>query len=368
MTMTIYKRNPLKLIGKGVIDLLQPSDSYDVERYGWAYDCWKRQQQIHWMAEEVPMGEDIINWKTDLKEKEVNLLSHIFRLFTQSDIEVANNYMRHYLNVFQPLELQMMLVSFANMETVHVEAYALLLKTLGIQASEFSAFKEYKEMQKKIDFLHLFNIKTCEDVSLTLAAFGAFTEGLSLFASFAMLLNFPRNNKMKGMGQIISWSVRDESLHCEGIIRLFHEWIGQTGGLTTQTAIRITGIAATVVELEDKFIDLAFEMGDLENLTAQDVKNYIRYIADWRLTQLKLDPIYGYFSKFANSDQYVQVLDHPLPWLVAILNGVEHANFFETRATEYSKVTTVGEWHGDKGTWAVFDNQRDRGGLYGKEK
>jgi ribonucleoside-diphosphate reductase beta chain len=78
-------------------------------------------------------------------------------------------------------------------------------------------------MRAKADYMHGFGVGTVADVARTLAMFGAFTEGMSLFASFAMLLNFPRHNKMNGMGQIVTWSVRDESLHCEGIIRLFHE-------------------------------------------------------------------------------------------------------------------------------------------------
>ena len=103
--------------------------------------------------------------------------------------------------------------------------------------------------------------------------------------------------------------------------------------------------AKTVVGLEDKFIDLAFEMGSVEGMTAQDIKSYIRYIADWRLSQLELPKVYG-------------VSEHPIPWLSEILNGVEHANFFEARATEYSKAATRGEWHGAEGVWANFDKMK----------
>jgi len=163
-----------------------------------------------------------------------------------------------------------------------------------------------------------------------------------LFASFAMLMNFPRFNKMKGMGQIVSWSVRDESLHCEGIIKLFHTFVKERGCLTKAVKEDILDVCQKTVRLEDAFIDLAFEMGPVEGMTAKQIKKYIRYIADWRLGQLGFAPIY-------------MVDDHPLPWLAPMLNGVEHANFFETRATEYSKAATRGSWNE---VWDAFDRRQ----------
>lgn len=354
MSIIFADRNPLSLQGKGIIGLLETSGSYNVDRYPWAYAAWKRQQQIHWMGEEVPLGEDIKDWQSEnLTSAEKNLLTQIFRFFTQSDIEVSDNYFKRYIPIFQPLEVQMMMAAFTNMETVHIDAYALLLKTLGMPQTEFQAFKEYACLKAKTDYMHSFGVDTCADVARTLAMFGAFTEGMALFASFAMLMNFPRFNKMKGMGQVVSWSVRDESLHCESVIRLYHEWAAETGSVTKAVADDIIDVGKTMVGLEDKFIELAFELGDIQGMTAQDIKNYIRYIADWRLTQLKLTPIYGYFVE--SNGNYLQLKEHPLLWLTAILNGVEHANFFEARATEYSKATTQGEWHGEGGVWAAFD-------------
>ncbi|PKP82996.1 MAG: ribonucleotide-diphosphate reductase subunit beta [Alphaproteobacteria bacterium HGW-Alphaproteobacteria-18] len=326
--------------------LLTPSTAYKPFRYPWAYDFWKKQQQVHWMPEEVPLGEDCKDWAVKLSDEERNLLTQIFRFFTQSDVEVGANYMTNYMPLFKPVEVSMMLSSFSNMETIHIAAYALLLETIGMPDSEFSAFMEYKEMAAKHDYLGQFGCETNEDIALSMAVFGAFTEGLQLFASFAMLMNFPRFNKMKGMGQIVTWSIRDESLHCEGMIKLFHAFCAETGVMTDELRETIRESCRTVIALEDKFIDLAFEMGPVEGMTPTDIKNYIRYIADWRLGQLKLEPIYG-------------ITKHPLPWLSEILNGVEHANFFEQRATEYSKGATKGDWHGDDGVWGRFDARKN---------
>ena len=253
--------------------------------------------------------------------------------------------MERYSRVFRPTEVKMMLSSFSNMETIHIAAYALLLETIGMPDSEFSAFMEYQAMADKHDYMQRFGVEDDADILRTVAMFGAFTEGLQLFASFAMLMNFPRFNKMKGMGQIVTWSIRDESLHCEGMIKLFHAFAEETGALTQEVKDDITECCRTVVGLEDKFIDLAFEAGEIEGMTPDDIKNYIRYIADWRLGQLGLPKIYG-------------VKEHPLPWLSEILNGVEHANFFEARATEYSKGATKGDWHGDEGVWGMFDKMK----------
>ena len=321
--------------------LMTPSGGYKPFRYPWAYDFWKKQQQVHWMPEEVPLGEDLKDWAVKLNDKERNLLTQIFRFFTQSDVEVQDNYMERYGRVFKPTEVKMMLASFANMETIHIAAYALLLETIGMPETEFSAFMEYEAMKAKHDYMQTFGVETNADICRTLAMFGGFTEGLQLFASFAMLMNFPRFNKMKGMGQIVSWSIRDESLHCDGVIKLYHAFNKETNAVTKAVADDIVDCCKHVVGLEDKFIDLAFEAGEVQGMTPDDIKAYIRFVADWRLRQLQLPEVYG-------------IKENPLPWLQALLSGVEHANFFEARATEYSKAATKGSWHGTDGVWTSF--------------
>jgi ribonucleoside-diphosphate reductase beta chain len=313
-------------------NLLTPNTAYKPFGYPWAYEAWMTQQRIHWLPEEVPLADDVKDWRNKLSASEQNLLTQIFRFFTQADVEVNNCYMKHYSRVFQPTEVKMMLAAFSNIETVHIAAYSHLLDTIGMPESEYSAFLQYKEMKDKYDYMQNFNVESRENIALTLAVFGAFTEGLQLFASFAILMNFPRFNKMKGMGQIVSWSVRDESLHTASIIKLFRAFIDENKDIwTTDLQHEIYKACETIVTHEDAFIDLAFEQGPIQGLTGADVKTYIRWIADRRLTQLNLQPMY-------------RIPSNPLPWMDAILNGVEHANFFESRATEYSKASTRGTW------------------------
>ncbi|MCP1201374.1 ribonucleotide-diphosphate reductase subunit beta [Acetobacter oryzoeni] len=313
-------------------DLLTANPVYKPFRYPWAYDAWLTQQRLHWLPEEVPLADDVKDWHRVLNEGEQHLVTQIFRFFTQSDVEVNNCYMKHYSRVFKPTEVLMMLSAFSNIETIHIAAYSYLLDTLGMPETEYSAFLKYKEMKDKYDYMQTFTVDSKHEIAKTLAAFGAFTEGLQLFASFAILLNFPRFNKLKGMGQIVSWSVRDETLHCLSIIRLFRVFIQENPELwTEQLRTELTDICRTIVEHEEAFIDLAFEMGAVEGLNAEQVKTYIHFIADRRLTQLGLEPIYN-------------TTTNPLPWLDDMLNAVEHTNFFENRATEYSRASTSGTW------------------------
>ena len=314
------------------MSLLSANPVYKPFHYPWAYDAWLQQQRIHWLPEEVPLADDVKDWQKNLTKEERNLLTQIFRFFVQADVEVNNCYMGHYSRVFKPTEVCMMLASFSNTETIHIAAYSYLLDTIGMPEVEYEAFLHIKEMRDKYEYMQSFNTSTKLDIAKTLAMFGAFTEGLQLFASFAILLNFPRFNKMKGMGQIVTWSARDETLHTNSIIRLFHTFLSENPEVKSKDLFEdLKNACSIVVGHEDSFIDKAFELGGVEGLDAENVKKYIRYIADNRLNQLGIDPIYN-------------VGKNPLPYMDEMLNSLEHANFFESRATEYSRAATQGTW------------------------
>jgi ribonucleoside-diphosphate reductase beta chain len=275
------------------MSLTVASKVYKPFKYPWAYKFWLTQQQVHWLPTEVPMGGDVADFNKLAPEMR-SLIVNIFRMFVQADIDVHNSYHSIYARIFKPTEVSMMLTAFQNMETVHIAAYSTLLDTLGFPESEYHAFLDYEAMRKKHEWMHSFNPTNPTEVALSLAGVSGFGEGLALFASFAMLLNFPRQNLLKGMGQIISWSVRDESLHCEGIASPVPR-IPRRDDDRSRMAWRerIPEIAREAVANEDAFIDLAFQAGDVPGLTAAEVKRYIRYIADIRLRQLGQAPIYG---------------------------------------------------------------------------
>jgi len=307
------------------MSLLNARGYYKPFDHPWMFDYYVQQNQMHWFPEDVPLHNDVKDWQS-LNASEKNLLTQIFRLFTQSDVDVSTGYVDRYMRIFKKPEARMMMGSFNNMESIHQHAYSLLLDTVGMPDIEYKAFAEYEAMADKHDYIDKVRVSKADKKSIAkaLAIYSGFTEGLQLFSSFIILLNFPRFGKMKGMGQIITYSIRDESLHVEAMTKLFREFMQENIDLwTDEFKKEIYQACRDMVDLEDRFLDLVFQMGDIEGLTKEDMSKYIRYIADRRLLQLGLKPNYG-------------VKDNPLDWLDDVL-GVEHQNFFEGRATTYMK-------------------------------
>jgi ribonucleoside-diphosphate reductase beta chain len=327
------------MVKKGQSRLTDERNHFKPFNYPWAYDAWLKHEQSHWLHTEVPMLEDMKDWKK-LKDEEKQFLTHIFRFFTQGDIDVAGGYVRNYLPYFPQPEIRMMLSGFAAREALHIAAYSHLIETLGLPETTYNQFLEYAEMRDKHDYVTDISCKngTLESTATHIATFSAFTEGMQLFSSFIMLLNFPRHGKMKGMGQIVTWSIVDETQHAEGMIKLFRTYIEENKEIwNDDLKAKLYTIAEKMVALEDRFIDLAFSMGAMEGLNAEDVKRYIRYITDRRLISLGLKGI-------------MKVKKNPLPWVEEMINAPTHTNFFENRATDYAKGALKGDW-GD--VWAT---------------
>ena len=302
--------------------------------YPWAYEAWLKHEQSHWLHTEVPMLEDVKDWKKKLTDSEKHFLTNIFRFFTQGDVDVAGGYVKNYLPYFPQPEVRMMLAGFAAREALHIAAYSHLIETLGMPESTYSEFLEYEQMRAKHEYLLEVSSKnsTKESTALHIAAFSAFTEGMQLFSSFIMLLNFPRTGKMKGMGQIVTWSIVDETQHAEAMIKLFRTYIEENKEIWNDDLKgKIYTVAEKMVELEDRFIELSFGTGAIDGLTENEVKEYIRYIADRRLISLGLK---GIFKRKKN----------PLPWVEEMINAPTHTNFFENRATDYAKGALSGKW------------------------
>jgi ribonucleoside-diphosphate reductase beta chain len=315
--------------------LTDERSSFKPFNYPWAYDAWLKHEQSHWLHTEVPMLEDVKDWKKKLTESEKQFLTNIFRFFTQGDVDVAGGYVKNYLPYFPQPEVRMMLAGFAAREALHIAAYSHLIETLGMPESTYSEFSEYTEMRDKHDYVLSISSQNGDRASTAthIAVFSAFTEGMQLFSSFIMLLNFARHGKMKGMGQIITWSIVDETQHAESMIKLFRTYIEENKEIwNDELKGKIYTIAEKMVDLEDKFIELAFKSGAIQGLTVEDVKEYIRYITDRRLISLGLK---GIFKRKKN----------PLPWVEEMINAPTHTNFFENRATDYAKGALSGNWN-----------------------
>ena len=322
------------MIKKATSRLTDERSHFKPFNYPWAYDAWLKHEQAHWLHTEVPMAEDVKQWKKSLTPQEKTFLTNIFRFFTQGDIDVAGGYVNNYLPHFPQPEVRMMLMGFAAREALHIAAYSHLIETLGLPEITYSQFMEYQEMKDKHDYVLDISSKngTIESTATHIAVFSAFTEGMQLFSSFIMLLNFPRHGLMKGMGQIVTWSIVDETMHAENMMKLFKEYVKENPEIwNDELKGKIYTIAEKMVELEDKFIDLAFADGEMRDLQATDVKTYIRYIADRRLIGLGMKGIF-------------KVKKNPLPWVEEMINAPVHGNFFENRVTDYAKGALSGSW------------------------
>ena len=316
-------------------NIFKPRTAYKPFEYSWMYDAYKAQNEVHWMANEVSFREDLDDWNTKLTKDEVSFLTNIFRFFTQADIDVGKAYYEKYLPMFPKPEAQMMLSAFAGMEAIHVDAYATLIESLGLPESEYNKFQEYEEMAAKHDYLWEKRDlgDPIKNTMLDIAKFSAFTEGLQLYSSFAMLMWFQKRGLMKSMGNIVAWSVRDESMHVGAMIKVLEEIKAENPGKwDARVQNEVHDMAAKMVALELNFVDLCYTDDEgnevtIEGLEKADIKNFVRYTANRRLNQLGLAPLYS-------------VDKNPCLWFDMIINGLEHANFFELRATEYQKAAT----------------------------
>jgi len=330
---------------KKKLKLTDHRDSFKPFHYPEFYEIWLRHESIHWLHSLVNMQQDVADWKTNLSEQQKMYLTQIFRLFTQGDIDVAGAYVNNYLPAFPQPEVRMMLLGFAAREAIHIASYSHLMETLGFPDDVYDEFFNYKEMAAKHNFFEEMTGTDKNQIVQQMCAVSAFTEGMQLFSSFAMLLNFGRNNLMPGMTKIITFSIIDETIHVEGVVQLFRTFIKENRDIwTDELKSQLYSIAERMVELEDGFIDLTYGIMDgsefKQSLLKSDMHSYIRYIADRRLIQLGLKPI---FKQKKN----------PLSWIDEMLVLPSHSNFFEQDESSYSKGALVGTWDD---VWGHIDN------------
>ena len=309
--------------------LLNPRPTYAPFEYEKAYKYWELQQQSHWLHTEIAMSSDINDWKMNLTESEKNVIGHILKGFTQSEIFIGEYWSSMISNWFKKPEIQMMSASFSSMESIHAVAYAYLNQSLGLE--DFSAFLHEPTAKAKIDRLITTKGKKKEEIAKSLAIFSAFNEGVNLFSSFAVLLNFSRFNKMKGLGQIIAFSIKDESLHSEAGCGLFRTLISEYPDIWDDDLKKeIYDAARLTIELEDNFIDKAFDLGSIEGLTAEDLKAFIRHRCNTKLEDL------GLKKNWKNIDK--EALTR-MEWFSVLSAGISHSDFFASRVTDYAKGT-----------------------------
>jgi ribonucleoside-diphosphate reductase beta chain len=313
-------------------NLLHERIVYKPFEYPQAYEYWLSQQQAHWLHTEVPMMSDLNDWKQNLNETEKNIIGSILKGFAQTETIVNDYWSGLVTKWFRKPEVIMMATTFGSMETIHAEAYSLLNETLGLD--NFSEFLEDESTMAKIENLMLVRDsfdgeKDLHEIAKSLAIFSAFTEGVNLFSSFAVLLSFKMRNKLKGVGQIVEWSIRDESMHSEAGCWLFRTLIEENPYLKTkELEAAINEAALLSLKLELDFIDKVYELGDLEGCSKYDLQNFIKNRVNTKLGDL------GYNSIVTNIDMTAV---ERMKWFDALSAGKQHTDFFANRVTNYSK-------------------------------
>ena len=316
--------------------IFTPRATFSPYEYDQAYKYWELQQQSHWLHHEISMGSDIHDWKTVLTDQEKQVVGNILKGFVLSEVFIGDFWTSKVQKWFKKPEIQMMAAAFGSMESIHAVAYAYLNQSLGLE--DFDAFLHEPAAKAKIDRLVDIKGKTKEEIALSLAVFSAFNEGVNLFSSFAVLLNFSRFNKLKGLGQIISFSVKDESLHSEAGCWLFRAIVSEFPDLMTDSLKKdLYEAARTTIELEDAFIDMAFRGIPLEGLDPKDLKTFIRHRCNTKLQDI------GLKSNWKNLDK--AALDR-MSWFDMMTTGVAHSDFFASRVSDYSKgtISFAGIW------------------------
>jgi len=297
---------------------------------------WLKQAQAFWLHTEIPMQGDIKDWNEHLSREEKNLVGNILLGFAQTECAVSDYWTGMVTKWFPKHEIKQMAMMFGSQETIHATAYSYLNETLGLE--DFAAFLHEPAIAEKFEYLTAVssdwthedlaeNPTARQEVARSLAIFSAFAEGVSLYSSFAVLYSFQMRNMLKGIGQQMKWSVRDESLHSRMGCQLFRHMCEEYPELKESARESVEEAATLIVEMEEKFIDKMFEMGDLENLKSKDLKNFIRKRANEKLKELGYESMFNYNVKSAEE----------LDWFYHLTGGTTHTDFFAIRPTDYSK-------------------------------
>ena len=304
---------------------------------------WLKQAQAFWLHTEIPMQGDVKDWNETLTPSEKNLVGNILLGFAQTECAVSDYWTNMVTKWFPKHEIRQMAMMFGSQETIHATAYSYLNETLGLD--NFAAFLHEPATAAKFELLTqtsadwtpedlATNPKARQEVGRSLAIFSAFAEGVSLYSSFAVLYSFQMRNKLKGIGQQMKWSVRDESLHSKMGCQLFRHMCEEYPELLEQCKESIQEASKLIVELESKFIDRMFEMGDLENLSSSDLKEFIKARTNSKLEELGYEGIFEFNKKKADN----------LEWFYHLTGGHTHTDFFAIRPTDYSKANEGEDW------------------------
>ena len=323
------------------MSIFEQTKTYRPFKYPWAMECAQEHSiDLYWDVHQLEFSDDIRQYhgKGGLDTTNVpaqftkNMLNKTLAIFTQMDVAAGELYCKLLAHVGNN-EIRNMWMNFGSRESVHQRSYALGVEVLDMPESTWGEFMQYKEMSDKIDLmvnLEGRDLTNKLDFAETLAQL-LLSEGIALFGAFACMLNLKRYGLMMGLNQVNEYSLKDEMIHVQYNMRVLHEVRKELTATENGKLDRfIRELVAKLRDAEHRYIELVFEMGPVEDMTQQDMKDYIDYLCDLRLTQLNLGKLYNTTA-------------NPLVWMDYVLGGKQHTNFFEARVGEYSHSGLTGE-------------------------
>ena len=296
---------------------------------------WLKQAQAFWLHTEIPMSGDVKDWNERLTPSEKNLVGNILLGFAQTECAVSDYWTQKVVGWFPKHEIQQMAMMFGSQETIHAVAYSYLNETLGLD--DFEAFLHDEATMQRFDNLVSYEGTDRVGIGRSLAVFSAFAEGVSLYSAFAVLYSFQLRNLLKGIGQQMKWSVRDESLHSKMGCQLFRHMCQEDSKLLSLCEKEVLDAADAMHNAEMNYIDKMFEMGDIENLKANDLKQFIKKRLNEKIVELGYTNHGRYFL-------YDKKAAENLDWFYHLTGGVTHTDFFAIRPTDYSKANEGEDW------------------------
>ena len=314
----------------GLFDNRIPYKPFEYPEY--YTEGWLKQAQAFWLHTEIPMSGDVKDWNEKLTPEEKNLVGNILLGFAQTECAVSDYWTQKVVSWFPKHEIQQMAMMFGSQETIQAVAYSYLNETLGLE--DYEAFLHEPATAARFDNLVSYDGNDPVGIGKSLAVFSAFAEGVSLYSAFAVLYSFQMRNLLKGIGQQMKWSVRDESLHSKMGCQLFRQMCSQIPGLKEECEPHIFEAALEMHNAEIDYINKIFEMGDIENLTKYDLTHFIKKRLGDKLAEL------GYTSK--KYKQWDFTFYDPkciknMSWFDHLTGGHTHTDFFAVRPTDYSK-------------------------------
>lgn len=304
--------------------------------YMWAREHYKNGIANNWTPEEIPMQQDVEQWKsaTALTEGERRLILWNLGFFATAESLTANNLvLAVYKHVTNP-ECRQYLLRQAFEEAIHTDTFIYCCDTLGLDPEDiYTMYLTIPSIKEKDDFVvqltaSIFNshfttngLANIREFLHDLIGYYVIMEGIFFYAGFAMMLALKRQNKMVGIGQQFEYIMRDESVHLAFGCDLINTLISENPEVWTPAfKHEIVELIKKAVILEQRYAHDACPNG-LLGINAEQFSDYVEHIADRRLERIGLEKVYN--------------KENPFLWLSEATDLRKKKNFFETRVTEY---------------------------------